>query len=181
MSKEEPDENKEAGQENWFVIMHRNGPTWTGEPGPFEKNGWAEYQKGFGSIANYGNFWWGLENLHQRTRTGKWNVMFKFKAYYGGSAVIKYHDFSVASGQDKYRVSIGKNYQYEGPPKLEKYIKAIQGINNKRFSTIDADNDEDNWHGLARWGRGGFWFNGSRLRPFTGNFHDETLMAISPA
>ena len=186
MSKEEPDENKGAGQENWFVIMHRNGPTWTGEPGPFEKNRWAEYQKGFGSFANYGNFWWGLENLHQRTSTGKWNVMFTFRMhrngpYEGGSAVIKFHGFRVASNKDKYRLSIGKNYQYEGHPKLEKYIQKIQGINNKMFSTTDSNNDENGWLGLANWGNGGFWYNGIHLNPLTGHRYTDSLMAISPA
>ena len=174
----ELDENegahREAGQESWFTIMHRNGP----EPGPFEKNGWKEYQKGFGS--KDGNFWWGLENLHQRTSTGKWNVMFNLRVK-GGSAVIKYHGFSVASSKDKYRVSLGKKYQFVGIPKLEPYIETIQGINNKMFSTIDSDNDIHGWHDLAKSYHGGFWFNGIRLFPPTGNQFTDALMAISHA
>ena len=181
MSAEELDSNegthREAGSENWFTVMHRNGP----RKGPFEQNGWLGYQRGFGSTANNGNFWWGLENLHKYTSSGKWNVLFKLRSQKGGSAVIKFHGFKVASKYENYRVSIGKSYEFFGEQKMKDYIGKIQGINGNMFTTKDADNDSWSWTNLATaWG-GGFWFNHNFLYPPTCRHFADALMAIARA
>ena len=162
--------------------MRRNGIN----TGPFEQNGWAGYQRGFGSAANKGNFWWGLENLHKITSIGKWNVLFMLRNVEGNFALIQFNGFSVGSSSDNYRLSIErKNYQYLGSSdvRLQTYARLVGVLNNEMFTTNDADNDRHSTGNMAKLHGGGFWFGTDTLflYPPTGKHFHYSLMAISRA
>ena len=166
---------REAGQASWYTIMHRNGKI----PGVFERNGWAGYQKGFGSLANNGNFWVGLDKLNKWTSQGKWNLVVKLRSLLKGSAVMYFRNFRVGSSLDNYPVTIGPCYRFLGEQYLKDKIHRIRGINGEMFTTKDAPNESRAKINLSRYFNNvGFWYNGKSLYPLTGPYFIDALMAI---
>ena len=75
---------------------------------------WADYKNGFGT-PNSDEYWMGLDEVHNLTKTGSWEIMFKakwdrrsthndFKGYW---AYVVYSGFKVDDECDQYRLHIG--------------------------------------------------------------------------
>ncbi|XP_063846645.1 microfibril-associated glycoprotein 4-like isoform X1 [Scylla paramamosain] len=108
---------------------------------------WVEYQLGFGDLE--GEFWLGLDLLHQLTSTTLQQLRIDLDDYEGEHRWAKYGFFHVGAPETKFRLSVGR---YSGD--------AGDGLSDKSgssFSTHDADNDtwDDN---CAKKFRGAYWY-----------------------
>ncbi|XP_030641457.1 microfibril-associated glycoprotein 4-like [Chanos chanos] len=113
---------------------------------------WDQYKKGFGNPD--GEFWLGLENIHQLTRGKKFELRVDMEDFDGKTAHAQYSSFSVGSERDGYRLHVSG------------YIKAKAGDagdsltfhNGQKFSTFDRDQDKQSKQNCARRYLGAFWY-----------------------
>ena len=125
---------------------------------------WEEYKSGFGDVN--GEFWLGLETLHNLTSDGQYGMRVDFGDFEGNQYWAGYSSFSVGAEGDKYRLSIsGFNSSSTGGDTLTYH-------NSMNFTTLDQDNDM--WYSnCARelGGGGGFWYRGCSLANPTGSYY----------
>ena len=112
---------------------------------------WKEYKEGFGDLS--GNFWLGLEKLHQLAAPGRGvtlRVDLKYMDFPGEIKYAEYKLFEISDEQDGYRLKIGG---YSGNVR-----NSLASHNNMKFSTKDVDWDlaGDN---CASYYKGSFWYN----------------------
>ncbi|KFB38512.1 AGAP011225-PA-like protein [Anopheles sinensis] len=126
----------------WTVIQHRfDGSV------DFFRN-WTEYRNGFGSLD--GEFWLGLEYVHQLTKNRPHELLVEIKDFHGSYGYAKYDKFEIGSEAEKYMLK-----------KLGKYSGTAGHslVDNKyeMFSTFDRDNDKrsDN---CAEIRQGAWWY-----------------------
>ena len=70
---------------------------------------WDDYKDGFGNLT--GEFWWGLENLHQITRDRRYELRVDMEAFDNSTAYAVYQDFQISAEADGYMLSVS---QYKG-------------------------------------------------------------------
>ncbi|XP_063846529.1 microfibril-associated glycoprotein 4-like [Scylla paramamosain] len=108
---------------------------------------WVEYQLGFGDLE--GEFWLGLDLLHQLTSTTLQQLRIDLDDYEGEHRWAKYGFFHVGAPETKFRLSVGRYGGDAGD--------SLSGQSGYPFSTHDADNDT--WHdNCAKKFRGAFWY-----------------------
>ncbi|XP_045125462.1 ficolin-1-like [Portunus trituberculatus] len=111
---------------------------------------WIEYRLGFGDLE--GEFWLGLDLLHQLTSTTLQQLRIDLHDYEGEHRWAKYGFFHVGAPETKFRLKVGSYSGDAGDSLAAKH-------NGMRFSTRDDDNDKNNeWH-CAQRRRGGYWYN----------------------
>ncbi|XP_035824276.1 angiopoietin-related protein 7 [Aplysia californica] len=130
-------------QGGWIVIQRRA----SADEDFFR--GWADYKKGFGDL--YGNFWLGLEKIHQLTSQGRYELRFDL-AFEGKSYYARYDNFKLSGESDNYRIQISgftgnvsDNMAYH---------------NGQLFSTKDRDNDMWSSKNCASVCHGAWWYKG---------------------
>ncbi|XP_063846648.1 microfibril-associated glycoprotein 4-like isoform X2 [Scylla paramamosain] len=106
---------------------------------------WVEYQLGFGDLE--GEFWLGLDLLHQLTSTTLQQLRIDLDDYEGEHRWAKYGFFHVGAPETKFRLSVGSGDARDG----------LSMKSGSSFSTHDADNDKwtDN---CAKKFRGAYWY-----------------------
>ncbi|XP_072051492.1 uncharacterized protein [Amphiura filiformis] len=125
----------------WTVFQHRyDGSV------DFYRN-WNEYVEGFGSLD--GEFWAGLELIHQLTSSGSWELQVQLEAFNGDTAYANYESFSIGDAASNYMLHIG-SYSGTAGDSLSYY-------NNRPFSTKDRDNDARSSH-CAQETQGAWWY-----------------------
>ena len=112
---------------------------------------WDEYEQGFGSLD--GEFWLGLDKIHQLTQLGNWTLRVDLEDFEGNTAYAEYESFQVGAAASNYTLSIGSYYGTAGD--------ALRESNGRQFSTHDRDNDAYSggscvaiiqgagWHGIC--------------------------------
>ena len=116
---------------------------------------WNEYKDGFGD-ATTGEFWLGLENIHQITSQGNWSLDVALERNNGTKQVVNFGTFRVGNEASDYTLSIGKfDGGSTGLSDLGHYH------NNKRFSTLDRDNDGHPTSCASHYYGTGWWYNPS--------------------
>ena len=164
----------------WILIQHRTGR----EEGPFEENGWQGYKDGFGS--EEGNYWIGLERLHDITSEGSWELYISVRYNPNGVAFLTCNNFRVESEWEHYGLIIDSCDNLRSTSSFYMDLpKAFEALNTALFTTKDKDNDKLDVYNCAVAKRGGFWYNHEescmRYFPPTGNLWHEAKMAIRPA
>lgn len=129
----------------WLVIQRRSS-------GSVDFNrSWTEYREGFGNAGQFGEFWLGLETIHQLTKAGDQELLVQLKNETGHYEYGRYKRFQVAGADQKYRLS-----------PLVEFSGAIgEKLNISRdeaFSTYDKDNDQWTDGNCAQKYGGGWWF-----------------------
>lgn len=129
----------------WMVIQ-RSGLTSDSGAGSFEKN-WTVYERGFGDPV--GDFWLGLEALHDFTST--WPTELHIDLLMNDSKVFaRYDHFSVGDVGSNYLLSVS-GFNGSAPDFLSMH-------NGSPFSTFDQDNDGSYFLNCAAVARGGWWY-----------------------
>ncbi|XP_063846633.1 ficolin-1-like isoform X1 [Scylla paramamosain] len=109
---------------------------------------WVEYQLGFGDLE--GEFWLGLDLLHQLTSTTLQQLRIDLDDYEGEHRWAKYGFFHVGAPETKFRLSVGRYSGNAG--------NSLEYHHYNQFSTHDDDNARSS-HNCAQKYRGAFWYN----------------------
>ena len=114
--------------------------------------GWEDYQQGFGNLLTDGEFWLGLDKLHQITQSGTWVLRVDLEDFNGDTAYALYDSFHIGDAASNYRLSISSYSGTAGDSMAGSY-----SLNNVQFSTEDRDNDVSGIN-CADFRQGAWWY-----------------------
>uniref|UniRef100_A0A8D8CEE6 Ficolin-1 n=1 Tax=Culex pipiens TaxID=7175 RepID=A0A8D8CEE6_CULPI len=145
---------------NWLVIQSRSS-------GSVDFNrSWTDYRDGFGNVSLLGEFWLGLETIHQLTKAGDQELLVQLKNETGHYEYGRYKRFQVAGADQRYRLS-----------PLGEFSGAIGEMLNvsrdEAFSTYDKDNDQWTRGNCAQKYGGGWWFYECRYTSLNGPYKKD--------
>jgi len=133
----------------WTVLFNR----FDGSVG-FDRN-WAEYQRGFGNVAEDGNFFLGLDHMNKMTSGSNCILRVHVEDFDGKTGHAEYKTFEISDSTDNYKLTIGNYSGTAGD--------SFSPLNGNPFSTIDRDNDINNDKSCAEVrGKGGNWYYGKQ-------------------
>uniref|UniRef100_A0A1I8FXJ1 Fibrinogen C-terminal domain-containing protein n=1 Tax=Macrostomum lignano TaxID=282301 RepID=A0A1I8FXJ1_9PLAT len=134
-----------AGSDCWTTVQHRvSGSV------DFYRN-WTQYQSEFGEGPD-GNYWIGLNSLHELTRSKSRKVRFLITDWDNLETWAEYSSFSVGPESGKYRLNVSGFST--GSAKVG---DSFSDGNGMQFSTKDADNDISGYS-CAQEYSGAWWF-----------------------
>ncbi|XP_076805231.1 angiopoietin-related protein 6-like [Clavelina lepadiformis] len=131
---------------------------------------WDDYANGFGQID--GEFWLGLDNIHEMTRGGGCRLKIELWDFDGNQRHADYSSFSIESAENLYRLRVSRYSGNAGD--------SLTHHNGHPFSTEDSDNDSYSGNcATLRGGSQGWWFvscghsylNGVWMRQSSGAYH----------
>ncbi|XP_072229675.1 microfibril-associated glycoprotein 4-like [Leuresthes tenuis] len=133
---------------------------------------WVQYKMGFGNAA--GEYWLGLENIHQMTRQRNYELLVDMEDFEGKKAFARYSSFKVDAECDGYVLHV-TGFSKEGGAGDSLHLH-----NGMKFSTFDKD--QDIWPGnCAKSFLGGWWYWKCHNANPTGVYRwgaDKTLFAV---
>ena len=113
-------------------------------------NKWTNYEKGFGDLNT--EFWYGLEEMHCLTQTGRWEMRVDFQKNDKTRSYLHYNQFSVGSASEEYPLTVG------GFTGVSTDLFTSHPLNGVKFSTPDNDNDKQGGN-CAAGHKSGWWYN----------------------
>lgn len=129
----------------WIVMQNRfNGSV------AFYRN-WADYRDGFGSLD--GEFWLGLDRIHQLTSTRTRELLVHLEDHDGLVKYARYAKFAIGNESDSFELKTIETYSGTAGDSLLDYHKGM------KFSTPDKDNDKDATRSCGAVFFSGWWFN----------------------
>ncbi|XP_014798858.1 PREDICTED: tenascin-N isoform X1 [Calidris pugnax] len=141
----------------WIVFQRRS----TGELDFYKR--WKNYVEGFGDPT--GEFWLGLDKLHNLTSSGPIRYELRVDLWTASESVYAVYDFfQVASGKDRYRLSVG-NYRGNAGD-------AMTYHNGWKFTTWDRDNDVA-LSNCALTHHGAWWYKNCHLANLNGKYGES--------
>ena len=97
---------------------------------------WNQYSKGFGAVS--GNYWAGLEEMHRWTTPCPANLLINVRPFGQADFITyKYRQFSVASEEEDYKISLSMFDEGNGNDDI------FSSIDGNSFSATNVDNDSD--------------------------------------
>ncbi|KAH8329459.1 hypothetical protein KR074_011016, partial [Drosophila pseudoananassae] len=145
----------------WTVIQRRiDGSV------DFNRN-WTEYRDGFGNLT--GEFFLGLEKLHQITQSSQYELLISLGKVDGSRDFAKYDNFKIGSEEDSYRL---ESVEYHSGGAGDSLTYNV----NMKFSTFDRDNDMLNDGNCPKMYNGGWWFNNCGGSSLDGVFYKDGTM-----
>ncbi|NXP15739.1 TENN protein, partial [Thinocorus orbignyianus] len=141
----------------WIVFQRRS----TGELDFYKR--WKNYVEGFGDLT--GEFWLGLDKLHNLTSSSPIRYELRVDLWTASESVYAVYDFfQVASGKDRYRLSVG-NYRGNAGD-------AMTYHNGWKFTTWDRDNDVA-LSNCALTHHGAWWYKNCHLANLNGKYGES--------
>ncbi|XP_060658535.1 fibrinogen-like protein 1-like protein [Drosophila nasuta] len=110
---------------------------------------WAAYREGFGSMQ--GDFFLGLEKIHQLTKLRRHNIFVKVDLSDGQKFWLNCDDFKISDEDNGYALKLGEMY---GDLYLTRYF-----TDGMKFTTHDRDNDNNGRVNCAVHFGFGWWYN----------------------
>ncbi|XP_073676360.1 microfibril-associated glycoprotein 4-like [Garra rufa] len=129
---------------HWTVFLRRMD----GEVNFFRP--WESYKKGFGNKG--GEYWLGLEFLHQLTSRYQYKLRVDLEDFQGKKVYAVYKSFSVDSEADGYKLHVSGFVDGGAGDSLSYH-------NGVKFSTFDKDQDSSSDNCAMKTGVGAFWYN----------------------
>ena len=133
--------------------------------------GWDDYVNGFGE--EDGNYWIGLEKMHQLTTTHNVSLFIDIDTFEGEPITLKLQTFSVGNAASKYTVNFSGYSQSSDRVTNSPFPSNDNGM---MFTTRDQDNDRSNGNCAFDHHRGGWWYNSCTRTNLNGNYEGD----ISP-
>ncbi|XP_076806712.1 fibrinogen-like protein A [Clavelina lepadiformis] len=131
-------------EDGWTVFQRRIDGS-----GNFSRR-WDDYANGFGQIN--GEFWLGLDNIHEMTRGGGCRLKVELWDFDGNQRHADYSSFSIESAENLYRLRVSGYSGNAGD--------SLINHNGHPFSTEDNDNDSYGGGNCATdYGSQGWWFD----------------------
>ncbi|XP_062606784.1 microfibril-associated glycoprotein 4-like [Saccostrea cucullata] len=93
---------------------------------------WKDYKQGFGSVR--GEFWLGLQALHEVTVHGQHELRVDLADFEGNTRYAKYSKFSISNESNGYQILLGGYTGTAG--------ESMEYANGMKFTTKDRDNDK---------------------------------------
>ncbi|NXJ63880.1 TENN protein, partial [Rostratula benghalensis] len=141
----------------WIVFQRRS----TGELDFYKR--WKNYVEGFGDPT--GEFWLGLDKLHNLTSSSPIRYELRVDLWTASESVYAVYDFfQVASGKERYRLSVG-NYRGNAGD-------AMTYHNGWKFTTWDRDNDVA-LSNCALTHHGAWWYKNCHLANLNGKYGES--------
>ncbi|XP_035826638.1 techylectin-5B [Aplysia californica] len=131
----------ETDNGGWIVVQRR-----TSADVDFFR-GWVDYKNGFGDLS--GNFWFGLEKIHQLTKKERYELRVDF-TYKGTNYYAIYKNFLLLGESENYKIKISGYSGNAGDQMIYD--------NGQAFTTKDRDNDPNNSGNCARIRHGAWWY-----------------------
>ena len=153
--------------EGWMVIQRRiNGSV------DFHNKSWADYKTGFGNYL--GEYWMGLEKLHEITTSGSYELHVGLET--GGTFSTNrywavYDSFSVSNEANKYKLTLSAMDASRSWTDNSDFDR-LANHEGQPFTTRDRDNDGVSGVNCANHTNlafGGWWFGGSQLTNHNSN------------
>ena len=137
--------------------------------------GWEDYVNGFGDID--GNYWMGLEEIHQLTTTHNVSLYIDIETFEGDPFTLKLETFSVGNATSNYTLHFAG---YSQSSDRVKYTAFPCHYNGMMFTTRDRDNDRWSTGNCASENRrGGWWYhNCARINP-NGNYEGDVTPTLT--
>ncbi|KFB41113.1 AGAP011225-PA-like protein [Anopheles sinensis] len=143
----------------WTVIQHRcDGSV------DFYRN-WTEYRNGFGNVN--GEFWLGLEYVHQITKFRPHELLVEVKDFHGNYGYAKYDEFEIGSEYEKYELKELGTYSGTAGDSMREN-------QDEMFTTFDRDNDIDDDQNCAEKDHGGWWYWHCTFSNLNGRFQNTS-------
>lgn len=138
---------------NWIILSQRFDGSLD-----FDRN-WTDYKQGFGNSIAGGNFWLGLERMHQLTTSASYRLRFLLQADSTGQWYYADYDGLVVDSEvHKYRWYFG-NYSGDAGDALMHYeTDSVHVLQDMMFTTCDSDNDNSVENCGCKFSSG-WWFN----------------------
>ncbi|XP_043069225.1 fibrinogen C domain-containing protein 1 [Drosophila bipectinata] len=128
--------------------------------------GWNEYRDGFGYLT--GEFFIGLEKLHQITKSRKHELYISLGKVDGSTDFAKFDDFRIGSEKDSYPLESVGNCTGHAGDSLKVHLKM-------KFTTYDRDNDLHQGN-CAQTDGGGWWYSSCAHSHLNGRFYNDGKM-----
>ena len=118
-------------EQGWIIIQRR-----LNDSVAFENKNWEEYKRGFGNYL--GNYWMGLEALHEITSSGTYHLYIGFRiSSFTDPKYAYYSGFSIGNEGNSYTLSYSSYVQANSTASNDR----LAGHKGKPFTTHDVDND----------------------------------------
>ncbi|KAI2647292.1 Microfibril-associated glycoprotein 4 [Labeo rohita] len=121
---------------------------------------WESYKNGFGN--KEGEYWLGVEFLHQLTRRYRYKLRVDLEDFEGQKAYAVYESFSVDSEAHGYKLHVSSFVDGGAGDSLYYH-------NGMKFSTFDKDEDNSGGNCAMKY-QGGFWYNKCYYTNPTGDY-----------
>uniref|UniRef100_A0A1I8HUM7 Fibrinogen C-terminal domain-containing protein n=1 Tax=Macrostomum lignano TaxID=282301 RepID=A0A1I8HUM7_9PLAT len=161
--------NKGA-QRVWWLLHHRAAQGVRSVD--FYRN-WTQYQSEFGEGPD-GNYWIGLNTLHDLTASGPRKLRILMKAWNDSEHWAEYSSFSVGPESDNYRLSVSG---FSGSAGIG---DSLARSNDFQFTTKDADHDVHSDNCGSRY-FGAWWFADCHNTHPNGQYRDFSSAIGGPA
>lgn len=128
--------------------------------------GWREYKLGFGDLD--GEFWIGLENIHQMTAFEVNELLIELTDRDGKKGYAQYTVFAVGAEKEGYNLKDLKGYTGD-------VGDALTPHNGYKFTTKDVDQDANAGSNCAILYEGAWWYTGGHTSNLNGKHMNKPL------
>ncbi|XP_072390854.1 microfibril-associated glycoprotein 4-like [Diabrotica undecimpunctata] len=115
---------------------------------------WRDYKFGFGNLK--GEFWLGLENIHQLTSSETNELLIELTDHNMLNYYARFLVFKVGPEYDGYELKTVDGYRGNATTTADDCMKWHEG---QKFTTFDQDHDRWNEGNCANFSRGAWWYN----------------------
>ena len=135
---------------------------------------WDDYVNGFGEAE--GNYWMGLEEIHQLTTTHVVNLYIDIKTFVGEPFTLELETFLVDDAESNYAMYF-TGYSHSSDRVRDSLFPS--SYNGMMFTTRDRDNDLDHVNCASEYLRGGWWHKRcARVNP-NGNYEGNVTPSLT--